>query len=1002
MLAQFRLALACSALCLAVFPFAPALAQDQATYHFDLPEQSLAQALRAIARQTGANILFESKDLNGIKAHALRERLTLAEAVEKVLVGTKLQAERTTPTTIIVQSAKQRSAAGDDSADARFAAGNGARQWRIAQADTTTEAASPDQAASESAAETSLAGIQRPAEIDRIVVTGSRLRGPEDEGPAPVFVFDRDYINQLGAATVSDVLEYLPQQPFSSDEGFQFGGSRVIRLRGLGTGTTLILINGRRTVTSALTVSSNYFDMNSIPLVAVERVEVLSDSASAVYGTDAVGGVVNVILKKGITEPTLDLYYGAADGGADERRASLSYGHTTARFSGSLVLDWFDRDFLFGTQREYYSDRDFRRFGGADRRVATSNPGNVCSADGSTLTGLTTPCAAVPEGSTGVGLTPADFASTAGLTNMQTTSIYSDVIPAAERSSAFATAEFAATDWLGAFAEFFYTQREESRSAAPLTLNNTLVPATNPFNPFGEAVRVRYLLEALGPQRQLADSDAWRAVAGLTGRLGTWDWEVSALGTDDEATNTRNYLLDMARITASLNSTDPAQSLNVFQDGPGGSPELLAQLITADLAPVQFKSRAIQGSAFVRGGVLDLPGGSLEAVFGVETRDEEIHINSGGIIVTADRRSSSGFAEFRIPLVGEAMGVSAVRDLVLTLAGRYDEYDDFGSTVNPQYGVEWRPVSPLLVRASYGTSFRAPTLIELHQPPFAFPGGSYPDPARGEQASGVTTLTGGNDQLEPEESDSLTVGFVLTPLAGLRIQASYWRIEQDQRVQRLQPQTMIANEASFPDRIIRDPPTPEDIAAGRPGVLRAVNVQAMNFGALKTDGVDFEISSAFETAAGRFTPSVAVTWIDDFVASDLPNAPALDRVGIASVVQGSIVEWKGRATLGWQYRGLGVAAHARYISSYDDANTLGFANGRRLPSQVLVDLQMAMDMGQQLNVQSGWSDGLVLRAGVSNLFDDGPAFSESGGLGYDTFQSDIRQRFGYLSVSKSF
>src|SRR5690606_13775467 len=138
---------------------------------------------------------------------------------------------------------------------------------------------------------------------------------------------------------------------------------------GLAVGTTLVLINGRRTVTTGLAGSTGYFDLNTIPISAVERIEVLSGSASAIYGADAVAGVINVILKKDIERPVVDLYYGAARGGADERRASLSAGYHGERFRGSVMLDVFDRGLLLGAEREHFADRDFRRFGGQDGRV---------------------------------------------------------------------------------------------------------------------------------------------------------------------------------------------------------------------------------------------------------------------------------------------------------------------------------------------------------------------------------------------------------------------------------------------------------------------------------------------------------------------------------------------------------------------------------------------------------------------------------------------------------
>ena len=168
---------------------------------------------------------------------------------------------------------------------------------------------------------------------------------------------------------------------------------------------------------TAANAAFNAFDLNMIPIAAVERVEVLSDAASAVYGADAVGGVVNLILKRELERVEADVRYGAASGGAEERRASLSGGFGTERVNASLVLDYFDREFLLGAERERWRDQDYGRFGGTDSRSANANPGNITSRTGANLPGLSSTWAAVPVGSTGIGLTPADFEATAGQRN---------------------------------------------------------------------------------------------------------------------------------------------------------------------------------------------------------------------------------------------------------------------------------------------------------------------------------------------------------------------------------------------------------------------------------------------------------------------------------------------------------------------------------------------------------------------------------------------------------
>ena len=193
-------------------------------------------------------------------------------------------------------------------------------------------------------------------------------------------VFDREDIDASGASTVTDLFRYVTQQPNLKPESYLGDGTQFADLRGLGFDTTLVLINGRRTIATASALSVNAFDLNSIPLGAVERIEIVSDSMSAIYGADAIGGVVNIVLRENIPEPRLDIDYGAAAGGAVERHAAFGASGSYGRARGSIVLDYFDRSPLLGRERDRWNNQDFTRFGGMDWRSPTASPGNVSSA----------------------------------------------------------------------------------------------------------------------------------------------------------------------------------------------------------------------------------------------------------------------------------------------------------------------------------------------------------------------------------------------------------------------------------------------------------------------------------------------------------------------------------------------------------------------------------------------------------------------------------------------
>jgi iron complex outermembrane recepter protein len=943
---------------------------DGTKHAIHIPSGELAVALELLAKQSGTDLVYRPDQVAGFRTGGIAGELSTEEAVTRLLKGTPLTLSTdSTGAMLIALPAPVTTGAGE-------------------KATPTPQA----------------------IELDEIVVTGSRLK-VTDASAAPVIVLDRARLDQLGVTTVADALRYLPQQSFTVPEQNNATQTRLVQLRGLAFGNSLVLIDGRRTVSSAISAASNAFDLNTVPLAAVERIEVLSDSASAVYGSDAVGGVVNIILNKKIDQPVVDLMYGAAEGGADERRASVSFGHQGERLRASMFVDYFDRAFLLGAERDRYANQDFRRFGGADRRMTTTNPGNVSSTNPSVnLPGLSSPVAAVPDGSTGVGLTPADFQTTAGEVRRDSIGRFHSVVPEATRRSAAGFVELDLPANMTGFAELLYSNRDGSLlglgagGASIPGLSNRAVQASNPFNPFGVTVNVNYRLEGVPVRIDAVESETYRTVLGVRGSVGSWDWELAGLNIKDDGVGTTYNVLNNTRVTQALAASDPAQALNVFRDGPAGSPELLASLLSPPTVSA-FESDASQVGAFFRGPLLRLPAGELQAVVGAEMRDEEqdFAIPGSNIVFNADRSSWSAYTELRVPLFGEDVQPRLVERLTLTLAGRFDHYSDFGGTFNPQYGLEWKPLSRLLLRASYATSFRAPSFIELYQPGTQLPSGNVGDPRRNNlPITGATFLSGGNPDLQAEEANSFTFGFVLTPVdgSGPRFSATYWRIEQEQRVQRPSIQVLLANESFFPERFVRDTPSAEDIALGRPGPVLSVDGTTLNSGELETSGVDLELTGAFDVFAGRIALNLLATWVGKYDAADYPTAPIIERVALANA-SGSIPRWRTTASAAFNRAAWSLSATTRYVSPYDDVNNANVRTGRELSPEPLFDLQASLHLTELFSMRG--LERLTLRAGVVNVFDEEPEFSEvSTQHGFDLTQGDIRQRFGYLSLSAAF
>lgn len=985
-------------LCMALPLWAQTKVSAAQVYVFDIPELPIIDALKEFTTQTGLLVSFwpDAQTDQALLVGPLRGKYTAEVALNRLLAKSGLAYRRTNDRSLVVMAPSlldmPRNGVTPSEKDQAKQA-NSKPNLR----DQSSPAAATALAAGKSGSASMEQAFWR-EQLDEIIVTGSRIER-SGEGPAPVQVFTKETFQLLGAATVQDVLRYTPQQPFTRAQHYYQSGAEYAQMRGIGVDTTLILINGRRVVPTSNSLVLNAFDLNTIPLAAVERIEVLSDSASAIYGADAMGGVINVVTKKDIPQPVVDLQYGGVDGGGETLRSSLSAGLETDRLRSSLILDYFAQDFLIGSQRERWSNQDYTRYGGTDYRSTAGTPATIRSLSGQNLPGLSSPFATVPEGSTGIGLTPADFAATAGMRRRTSTLSGSSIVPKAHQRSAAAFAEFDLTSGLTAFGQVLYTSRDTVSQDELYSVQGVVHP-TNPFSPFEESVAVDMLLVGVPTRQFVHGLELTRGVGGLRGSLGSdWEWEIAATASSETDDAYATNQVSAVRVAAALSASDPARALNPFIDGPAGSPELLASLVTPNVQ--HHFSRGRQLSTFARGSMFDLPAGSIDAVLGGEWRDEAVIYGDLTQSVDDGRQVTAAFAELSIPLVSSTPYQKG-DVLAMTVAGRLDDYSDFGSTVNPQLGLMWRPMSDLLLRSSFGTSFRPPSLYELRSPRLTAANVPLSDPARNNMLTSVSLVVGGNSNLQPIEADSMTAGFVLTPSAvpGLRLLGNYWKIHTNHRVTVLHFSQLLANEDAFGDRILRAEPTAADIAAGRPGQLLQLDISRMNFGRLSTSGVDFEVSYDLSTSWGQFTPRLSATWVDEFVAVDIPGEAPVDRVGIAHT-SGSIPRWRTVSSLAWQRGGLGLSTTVDWRPAYMDANATG-VTGRKLPARTLVDLQGTLALDQLLPAGKVWED-LKLQLGVKNVFDEQPPFAEIGyAIGFDSSQGDLAGRFGYLKLSKGF
>lgn len=948
-----------TAACLLALMAPPAIAQ--VVHDFNLPRQPLADSLREIGRQTTFNILFQPETVERMTAPVVQGRLSPQQAVERALAGSGLLVEQTAANTLLVREVGER--------------GNAP------------------------------AGAEGATELHTIEVTGTRLRN--SAATSPVISFDRKVIEDNGFSTLQDLMRRVPQNFNGTTGATGTGGGNVglttqIDLRGLGSQSTLTLVNGRR-VAPAAGNQGRAFDIGMVPVAAISRVDILTDGASALYGSDAIGGVVNLVLRRDFHGAESTVQYGVGNGDSDGLMVSQLFGHSwdSGYFMAAAQYDRRDAP----TMAQLGIDgTDFRARGGGDyRQAGFGNPGTLYPAGyfaGMPFSTITGPGGAPVYYAT---LPPGDGRDVplGGLGLNQMTyfdPMVMDLAPSQENRSLYLTLE----QDLGPvtlFADAIYAKREGEQR---LNYNATYldVPVGNAYNPFSEPVMVGYVLEELGPVRVWPGSEGWVLNLGGRGELGDsgWNWEVVGSRSRDEFT-TRFVNLDFAELTSRLASSDPGYAFNPFGDGSAQVPGLV-EALTAEAAYTGISN--LQGaSAQVEGAVTTLPGGELRLAFGAEYREEELdtRVSGGGrpvqvLFPNATREASALFAEAYLPLFGAANARPGLQELGVSIAGRYDRYSDFGSTTNPKVGVLWRASRAFAMKANWGTSFRAPALRELYTIQQFRPNSPVLDPnAPGGPATVfVDHISGGNPNLRPEEADTFTVSAEYRPgwLPGARASVGYFNTDYTNRIRP-------ANEGTTEGFLfsIEDQLPPGIIQRDADGRLQALNFITINSAATRMAGWDVDLGYGWSTTGGSdFDLSFAATVLDRYDDRVLPGAPQLERKGTS----GNPPDWRGRLGLAWRQDVWSANLGLNFIDSMENTRVDPRVQTRYVNSQSTVDAQFGFTPAVTGN--DFWS-GLSVRLGVNNLFDRKPPFVD-GPTGLDPRNHVYEGRFVYLRVSKAF
>lgn len=895
------------------------------TYQLDIPRQPAIDALKEFKRQTGRRVISSDEpplDLGPIKGSYT------AEAALTALLGTQLRFELKDDAFVILQPPKASAT--------------------VATPPSVTAPGPP------------------------LIVSGKRPpRTLLSSAPHEIVLDDKD-IELQSPSQVAGLLINFSQQPFAMNR--RVNGAQFVEFRGLGIDNTVVTINGRR---AAPTVgeTTGTFDLGLLPIAAVASMNVTLEPTALEFGPPAAGGLLNIQLKN-ITEPTVELQYGGADGGATERRLAMATGTETDHVKSSILVEHFERDFLFGAARDRWRNQDYRRFGGRDYRVPASAPGNVNSLNGLNLPGLNSPFAAVPDGD-------ADFQRTAGTLNLASLNRYYTVLPKIDYTSVVALAELDLGDNVTAFGEAIYTDRDVTQRFSPPVVSQIL-PAANPHNPFGTSVLVNALFSQMAPRQRDTNGNLLRSVMGLKGKRQSWQWEFAAVSTREDAWVSSSNDLDQTGLLTALAQTQPNRALNILDPTSPGNRELLEQL-RAPPTGIHFQSDTTTVTGTVQGEV-KIGGHAISTLFGVEREETNTAVSTWAPL---ERKVSSAFAQIDVPLSKTA---------TLGLGSRLDQVSDVGDLLSPQVAFAWRPFETFELYAAAGKSERPASLPDLFQPTWLAQASAY-DPSR-DQVAKLDVLVGGNPNLEPVTARTFAAGFSWAPDSWLKkLAAKYWRIGLDDRITVPAPSFLLDHEDLYQDRVRRSAPTEGDIRAGIPGAVQLIDTTRINGGRLDTSGIDLETSLRFPTSLGTVNTHLDVTFVDEYASAELRGLARTERAGIASSY-GTIPKWHAVASIELEREAGAAMMTFRYVPSYRDAYIE--PTDRTIPSQTLVDLKFVVDLDRAFE-RLPLFEGLKLTLGVENVFDAAPHFAEVGqAAGFDMSQGDLRQRFSFVKVTHAF
>jgi len=915
--------------------------------------------------------------------------------------------------------------------------------------------------------ETPAATVDEPAAGGDIVVTGSRIRRDPLSQDAPIIFVDQADIAKTGLNSINEVLQRLPgaggglNGKFNNsgnfgnppDGGGVGAGAAEIDLRYLGSKRTLVLVDGLRFVNAASASGvPGSVDLNAIPESMIERVEVLQDSASAIYGSDAIAGVVNVITKKsqdGLIASAQLGGYNEGDGFTQNYQISWGNGDDSAT---QVVVGA-----NYVKQKPISSaDRDISLF---PAPYATSCLEGGCSSGtplgrfivlGQDLTLI----APVPAG---VTPTLADYRPWAGNSDRFNFAPYNFILTPLERYGAFVNATQEVTDNINLSGKLIWNKRKSKNQAAPLPLfvgpdagNGNLldrisIDVTNPFNPFGTTLESGFNLDGTpngnvanyafigrrvvegGPRRYNQDVTTWYGTATLDGKFGLfehdWYWDIDGIYGHNKAEQTMFGNVNALNLSQALgpvaSCTAPCVPFNIF----GGAGSITQGMLDfVGFTQNDSSKQKLWGfSANLSGTILDLPGGGLGLAVGYEHRDLSgqfdpdpvVAAGLGSDIPALPTKGSYNVDELYAELNAPLLANQPFADLLeLNGAVRYSNYSSSGSKTTFKAGANWKPIADLRLRATWAQGFRAPTIGELFGTPSRFdqeiddPCSNDATPPSGQVAINcaaqgvppgyvqlnpqVSVITGGNQDLDPETSKSWVIGGVYSPsyVPRFSVEVNWYQITVDDAIQAVNANTTLQQCVINNDALAC-------ANVNRTVTGQIANIQGLlsNIAKIKTDGLDVNLLyKTGDTGVGKF----GFTWNNAFLFNYdvfVPEVGGTAKISREGTEQGSpdqaFPKWKSVGIIDWDMKSFGASVTGRYISSVKESE----AGDNKLNSRLYVDLQLRW-------TSPDFAKNFGFAIGANNLFDKDPPGCISCGLNnFDPTTYDVPGRYLYARAT---